>query len=65
MSGPTVAISLDQDRLAAVSGTVSSGRLKVKSWFTAQATAGLDLRDAAAVGAWVQAELGKAGLGGG
>lgn len=57
-----VAISLDQDRLVAVCGVAGSGRVKVRSWLSVQAPESLELRDAAAVGAWLGAELDKAGL---
>lgn len=59
------AISLDQDRLVAIGGAVSGGRVKIKGWTSSQMPAGMDARDAKKVGEWVRAELDKAGLGGG
>jgi hypothetical protein len=56
-----VAISFDHDRLCIIAGTVGKDRVKVRSWHTAQAR-GVDLKDPAAAGKWLAAELDKAGL---
>jgi len=66
MSGARLvtAISLDQDRLVAVGGTVSGGRVKVKTWASIAAPAGIDLKDAKKAGEWLRVELDKAGLNG-
>ncbi len=66
MSGlkATAALSLDQNRLVAVSGSDSNGRIRVKTWISVQAPTGLDMRDAAKVGEWIKAEFEKAGMSG-
>jgi hypothetical protein len=64
MSGAMVAISLEQDRLLAVAGSDSGGRFRVRTWVSAQAPTGLELRDATKVGEWIKAEFEKAGLSG-
>ena len=57
-----VAVSLDQDRLCAVGATVSAKGVEVSAFVSAQAPQGMNIRDAAAVGAWIGAELGRAVL---
>ena len=57
------AISLDQGRLCAVNAAVGSDRVKVQSWLVTPVPAGVDVRDAAAAGAWVASELDRAGMG--
>jgi Tfp pilus assembly PilM family ATPase len=58
-----IAISLDQDRLCAVSAAVSSKTVKVEAMHSAQAPANVSVREGAAVGAWIGSELEKGGLG--
>lgn len=57
-----VAACLDGDRLCALSAVVGSSGVHVKAWVTAQAPAGLDIRDATAVGAWLRTTLQNAGV---
>jgi hypothetical protein len=62
ISRTVVAISLDHDRLCAVNAAVGGGKAVVKAWLTTQVPSGVDVKDAAAVGAWLGPELDKAGL---
>lgn len=57
------ALGLDHDRLCAVGASVGSEGVKVKGWAAATMPAGMDARDAEAVGAWIGKELEAAGLG--
>jgi Tfp pilus assembly PilM family ATPase len=62
ISRTIVAISLDHDRLCAVSAALSSGRAQVKGWLSAKVPHGVDAKDPAATGQWLATELDKAGL---
>jgi Tfp pilus assembly PilM family ATPase len=56
-----VALSIEHDRLVAIAASVGE-RVRVKGWHTAPVPAEVDIKDAAAVGKWLGAELGRAGM---
>lgn len=62
MSRTVVAVSLDHDRVCAVSAAVGGGTVSVKAWLTAQVPPEVDVKNAAAVGTWLGGELDRAGL---
>jgi Tfp pilus assembly PilM family ATPase len=61
ISGSVVAVSLDQDRLLVLSASVGD-RVRVRGWAAAATPRGMDMRDGAAVGAWIRKEMESAGV---
>jgi len=62
ISRTVVAISLDHDRVCAVNASVGGGGISVKAWLSTQVPPDVDFKNAAAAGAWLAAELDRAGL---
>jgi Tfp pilus assembly PilM family ATPase len=56
-----VALSIEHDRLVAIAASVSD-RVKIKGWHTAPIPSEVDIKDAEAVGKWLEAELARAGM---
>ncbi|MEX2217318.1 MAG: pilus assembly protein PilM [Phycisphaerales bacterium] len=57
-----VVVGLDPERLLAAGASVEPGAVKVRAWVSSPVPRDMDIRDGAAVGAWLGEELKKAGL---
>lgn len=62
ISRTVIALSLDHDRVYALSAATGGGSVVAKSWFSTQVPSGVDLKDAAAVGEWLGKALDEAKL---
>jgi hypothetical protein len=62
VSRDQIAISYENDRLSAVMASVSTSKVMVKGWLSAERPATLDSASATAVGEWMAGELKRSGM---